>query len=132
VLPGYPDGNAVHERIRKRLNRLKRFVAHLVLTVVVCLALTLAIEQSWLPRSTEGVIPLLVLLYIAHALWIGYREASNFIVQQEIERERRRTDAEAAEKPKRGSRLALDDDGELVEMPDEETEQPAEKSKRGG
>jgi hypothetical protein len=80
----------------------------------------------------EFLIPVVVLVYIAHALWIGYQGASSFIVQQAIERERRRTDAETAEKPKRGNRLILDDDGELVEVPDEALEQPAEKSKRGG
>jgi hypothetical protein len=132
MLPGYLDEEAVRERVRKRLTRLKLFAAHLVLTVAVCLTLTLAIDQAWLPKSVEGLIPIVVLVYIAHALWIGYQEASNFIVQQEIERERRRADAEAAEKPKRGNRLILDDDGELLEAPDEATEQPAEKSKRGG
>ncbi len=131
MLPGYQDDDAVRERIQKPLRRLRFFFAHLVLTVVVALALTLAIEQGWLPKSVEFLIPTVVLVYLAHALWIGYQGASSFIVQQAIEREQRRADAETAEKPKRGNRLILDGDGELVEVPDEAVEQSAEKSKRG-
>jgi hypothetical protein len=130
--PGYLDEEAVRQRIQKRLRRLRLFVAHLVLTVIVSLGLTLATERAWLPKSLDGLIPIVVLVYLAHALWIGYQGVSGFIVQQEMEREQRRADAEAAEKPKRGSSLILDDDGELMEVPDEVVEQPAQKSKRGG
>jgi hypothetical protein len=130
--PVYLDEDAVRERIQKPLKRLRFFFAHLVLTAVVALGLTLAIEQAWLPKSVEFLIPTAVLVYIAHALWIGYQGASSFIVQQAIEREQRRANVEAAEKPKRGNHLILDGDGELVEVPDEALEQPAEKSKRSG
>jgi hypothetical protein len=101
------------------LLRIKRLFVHLVATLVIAVGMTVAAQRFDVPKSAaEVVIPAAVLLFIAHALWLMYREGQQFIIRQEIERER--ADAEMDEKPKREERLALGDDGELIEITDDE------------
>lgn len=111
------------DRINQRLLRLKRLFVHLVLTVVLALSLTYTSNPA-IQSASDTLIPVIVLLFIAHAFKVMYREAEHFIVQQEMAAQ----DAELEEKPKRGGRLVLDDDGELVEIFSDD--EPEEKPKR--
>ncbi|MBZ0287243.1 MAG: hypothetical protein K8I30_06485 [Anaerolineae bacterium] len=104
------------DRLQKRLNRMRRVFIHLVLTLIIVLSITWAVEQTHVPRSLENIVPAAVLLFIAHALWVVYQESSAFIVHQEMQRAG--YDEDAREKPKRGA-FTIDDEGELVEIMDE-------------
>ncbi len=128
----FPDENVIRERAAKRLSRFRRLIVHLGLTVVIALGLTFAIDQFRLPRVVEVVIPLAVLLFIAHAFWLMYVAARDRITEQEFERERqRRADRAraAVSKPKRAQHFSLSDDGELVQVDDSPE---YEKTKRQG
>jgi hypothetical protein len=114
-------GDMVDKRIHRRLLKWKRLAVHLIFTFVIAIGLTIAIEGGNLSRDFEFVIPAAVLLFIPHALWVSYGEMRNFIVRQEYERTGLSVD-DTDEKPKHGSRLMLDDDGELVEYIDIEDE----------
>jgi hypothetical protein len=104
------------ERIEKRLNQVKRLFTHLVLTIVFALGMMWAVSQLDAPKRLEDdLIPIAVLAFIAHALWVMYGAAKQFIIDQEIGREER-TDME---KPKRNSHLVVDNDGELLEVLDD-------------
>jgi hypothetical protein len=67
----------------------------------------------------EGIIPLVVLLFVGHALWVMSCEARHFIVQQETAAYQ----AGLPEKPKRGE-VGIGDDGELVELSEDEAPDP--------
>jgi hypothetical protein len=105
-----------HDRLRKRLNRMRRVFIHLVLTLIIALSITWSVEQMNAPRSIENLVPVAVLLFIAHALWVTYQESSAFIVHQEMQRTG--YDEDMSEKPKRGA-FTIDDEGELVEIVDD-------------
>ncbi len=122
------DENSVHERVTKRLNRIKRLIVHLVLTVAVALLLPLATTHGLISHDLEALIPLVVFTFIGHAFWLIYQEAQDRIVQQEIEREQQRVASLVeAVKPKRAQHFSLNDDGELVEIPDESSEKAKRK-----
>jgi low temperature requirement protein LtrA len=110
-------GNDVQERIEKRLNRFRRFFGHLVLTVIIALGTTKLVEDLGAPRQWENIIPVAVMIFIAHALWLMYREVKQMIIQQELQREQQ-TDLVWSDKPKRY--YVAEDDGELVEVTAEE------------
>jgi hypothetical protein len=120
----------VLERVEKRLNGIRRLFVHLILTVVIALGLTWAVDQLGVPRKAEDIIPLAVLLFIAHALWVMYTEMRYRIVQEELSRAQE-SDANLDDKPKRGGSFALDDDGELVELIYEEDSEGEQAAKRG-
>jgi hypothetical protein len=102
------------KRIQNRLKRVKRLFVHLALTLMIVLGIIYAVDQLGISaRIEDDMIPIVVLLFIAHALWVMYQEAENFITQQETQR----ADA-PEEKPKHY--LALDDDGELTEIIEDE------------
>lgn len=122
------EDDEVRQRVRNRLTRIKRFFLHLVVTIIACLALTLGINQFGLSRSLEPAIPILVLLYIAHAISLGYQETVSFIVQQEMGRVERSDDISIEEKPKRGQALVLGDDGELEEVLERPTHETRQRS----
>ncbi len=109
------DENAVQERVTRRLNRYKRLLAHLLITLVLVAIL------SWANFQVNILVPAVVLLFIAHALWVAvYQEAKETIIHQEMERARQSAPAAFAEKPKREQHFSLKSDGELVEITDEE------------
>jgi hypothetical protein len=104
---------STQQRIQQRLNRMRRLFAHLVLTLLIVLGIIYSVDHLGIPPQTEDdLIPIVVLLFIAHALWVGYQEAGQFITQQETQR----GDSydELDEKPKH--HLGVGDDGELTEV----------------
>ncbi len=109
--------NTVHDRVQRRLLKWKRLILHLILTLVIAIGLTMAIEGGGLSRDFEFLIPAAVLLFIPHALWVSFCELRNVITRQEYERAGVSLD-DVDEKPKRGGHLLVDDDGELLEMID--------------
>jgi hypothetical protein len=115
----YQD-TALSERVHHRLWRLRRLVIHLVITLILAVSMSLILEQPNAPEVLETLIPAVVLVFIAHALWFSYQEAQRYIVQQESNRE----EAGLSEKPKRGVRMSLSDDGELIELPEAFDEKP--------
>jgi hypothetical protein len=84
---------------------VKRLFVHLAATIALAVGLTILIEQRGASRDLEFIIPLAILVFIAHALWLAYQVAQRVLGEQE-----------AKEKPKRSERLADDDDGEVVAM----------------
>lgn len=119
MISGRSD-NAVESRVSSRLLRVKRFFVHLIVTLVVAVGLTAASARGWVANeAADALIPAAILIFVAHALWLAYQEATYMIVQQE-------TGDDWDEKPKRDTRLAVGDDGELVEI----DEPHAEKRKR--
>ena len=114
----------VEERIQKRLLRRKLLLLHIGLTILMTLATVWAVEIFNLPSKVEdAVIPVLVLLMLAHALWSKYQDTSYRIIQEEMQR----GDLSAHyEKPKH--HIVIDDDGELTEIMDDEA--PHVKQKR--
>lgn len=115
---------SVNERAGKRFFRLKVLFVHLVATLVIALGVTLAMDRFNLSRAIEGVIPAAILLFVAHALWVMYREARAWIIHQEMRAE---TGSEA--KPKR-QQFRVGDDGELIETTDWVEETQPQKPKR--
>jgi len=112
------SNSLTRERIEKRLSRMKRLFIHLALTIFFALAVMWSVNQLSAPaRLEDDLIPVAVLAFIAHALWVTFCEAKYFIISQEMQREQH-TDVE---KPKRGNHLVIDDDGELTEVLDEDT-----------
>jgi len=108
------------------LNRMKRLFIHLALTLVITLGIIYSVDNLGLPaRVEDDIIPIVVLLFIAHALWLVYQEARYSIIQQEMQRS---AGDDEAEKPKH--QLEISDDGELVEVFFDDAE--PEKVKHGG
>jgi hypothetical protein len=121
------DSVTPSERANRRLRRLRLLFVHLVLTIILALGLTYLSNlepfslsifggEVHIPGAADSVIPVVVLLFVAHALWFVYREARNFIVRDEMPRQ----ETVLQEKPKREQHFVLDDDGELVEVPVED------------
>lgn len=114
----------VEERIQKRLLRRKLFSLHAGLTILVALATVWAVDVFNLPDKTqEIIIPAAVLLLIAHGLWSKYQDGVERIIREEMQRGE---PGDFYEKPKH--HMAIDDDGELTEIVDDEA--PREKHKR--
>lgn len=110
--------SGTQKRIQKRLNRMERLFTHLAVTLVITLGIVYGVEYLGIPAQTEdAIIPIVVLLFIAHALWVMSSEAKHFIIQQETGQASSSYNNEDEEKPKR--LLALDDDGELTEIIDD-------------
>jgi hypothetical protein len=85
---------------------------HLALTILIVMLITWSVDLVGMPRQVEDmVIPAVILLFVARALWFVYQESGSTILEQETERERYN---DLDEKPKR--RLAVGDDGELTEI----------------
>ena len=104
-------GSGTEKHMQSRLNRVKRLFAHLALTLVIVLGIIYSVDHLGVPARIENdLIPIFVLVFIAHALWVVYQEAVHTITRQEMQHEA----DYSAEKPKR--HLALDDDGELTEI----------------
>jgi Co/Zn/Cd efflux system component len=104
---------AASKRLQSRLKRVKGLFVHLVLTLVLTLGIIYGVDHLGLAARTEDdVIPILVLLLIAHALWVVYQEAVHAITQQEMQNAG--LDDVMEEKLKR--RLGVGDDGELTEI----------------
>lgn len=110
-------GNDVQQRIQKRLNRIRRYIGHLVLTLIIAIGTTKLVEDLGAPREWENIIPVAVLFFILHTVWLAYREVKQYIIQQEMQREEP-LDLNWSDKPKRY--YVAQDDGELVEVSAEE------------
>lgn len=110
------EENEVRDRITWRLARLKRLFIHMGITLVVVIGLTFALEQRAIPADLEVLIPAAVLLFIAHAFWVMWLEAKHYIVQQEMSSQH----TERQEKLKHSEIVGIGDDGELVELPEDE------------
>jgi len=100
--------------IEKRVNRIKVLFVHLIVTISLALAIMWAVDQLGLPQKAEDIIPLAVLMFVGHAMWLLYEEGRNYIIHQEMGRTQE-SSADLEEKPKRNGPLALDDDGEFAD-----------------
>jgi hypothetical protein len=99
----------IQDRVEKRLRRRNHLFIHLALTLLLVILIAgLGVSQ----QIEDTVIPAVVLLFVARALWFVYQESGTAILHQEIEHERY---DDMDEKPKH--HLAIGDDGELTELP---------------
>lgn len=123
------NADVTQARISQRLLRYKRFMLHLVATVVVAVGLAVAVDRFGMPGNVQDILsPVVVLLLLAHAFWLMYAESATAITRQEMQAGQGNLEWE--EKPKNDTQLAIGEDGELVEIIGEDEVYP-DKRKRG-
>lgn len=125
-LDEYLDQDRIRQRVRARLSRIRRLIIHIVLTIGVIAASVYAAEEAVISQGMGAALSIAaVAVFVAHAMWLGYHEASAVITRQEIERERERAHSDAIEKEKRASSASytITDDGELIPIDDEQSYQ---------
>ena len=139
--PNMPSEEEIRRRVEKRIKQRNEFYSHLAVYVVCNLMMWMIWALTRDPGETIGFPwPLIVMFgwgigLGSHALTVYFNSASRVearerAIQREIERERERlANDEYYEKPKRDQRLRLTDDGELIEIGDDEVED-GEKRKR--
>lgn len=107
----------IRRRIERRSRRWMLLLSHMVLYVFVNLALWLmsAPDDRRLAIFSTTIWFAIVLLHAIRLIW---REATDWAIKREL---RRVYGADEPFKSKRSARLALSDDGELVDFSDGET-----------
>lgn len=149
-MSAYLNEDEIRARVRQKMARRRRFMAHLVTYIVVNGVLWLGwLTTLWTMRQMGGFDfdswpfsmmripwPLVVMVFwgiflLAHGIrayqQTTAQEREDLAVQREIERERKRLGEAAFEKPKRHA--SLSDDGELV-FEEEHREEPARQRKQ--
>lgn len=103
------DNHTVEQRVNRRMNRIKRLIAHGVLTLIIFYGILFAGAAEVITALPAVMIVLLLIFsLIAHGLWLGLPTLRETLTRQEEENT-------FYEKPKR-SRLELSDDGELIDV----------------
>jgi 2TM domain-containing protein len=140
--PNMPSEEEIRRRVEKRIKQRNEFYIHLA----VYIAVNLLLWGIWFFTSNfhNGednfpwpFIPMMGwgIGIVAHGLTVYFNsarriEARERAVQREIERERERlANDDHYEKPKRDQRMRLTEDGELIEIADDDAEE-IEKRKR--
>ncbi|NWG16882.1 MAG: 2TM domain-containing protein [Chloroflexi bacterium] len=122
---GKPDFDSIRQRVERRFHRRYELAAHIVMYLVI-------VGGLWALRLPGMALALIAgawgLVVLIHGLQILFAEMSDSAIEREIERERSRF--YEADKPKRSQHLRLSDEGELLDVIEEEWE-AEEKYKRG-
>jgi hypothetical protein len=115
------EDQSIQQRVNQRLSKMRRFFIHLMFMIGGTIAFGVAGNYSDALNDYAGiVIPLLIFSFIAHAVWFGYTEAADRMIQEELARHQY-MDSDNREKPKRSvpDRLIETLDGEVLEVIDE-------------
>jgi hypothetical protein len=116
----------IRKRIQKRYDDRAGFFIDLVCFLVFCGGIWVAWFGTWPMESRmTAVIPLVITLgwgvgVLSHMITFVMGEARERAIEEAIERERAWRDGSLLEKPKREQRMRLSDEGELVEVVEED------------
>lgn len=125
-----PAGDSAYDRVRARVERRYRRRYELAAHVLMYLFIMVGLAFLRLPPPALGLLAGAWGLVLAvHALQLVFAEFSDRAIEREIERDlalRSRI-----EKPKRGGRLELSDDGEVVEVVENDWDFDDKQKRRG-
>ncbi len=123
-----PDYNEIRKRVSQRYENRTQFAGHLASFIILNGLLwtgLLGISHGWLLTAFTG---LWFLGLVIHFVNFVLTEARERAIERAIERERAWVSGEVTgEKPKRDPRTRLSDDGELLEVIDDDWEQGAQR-----
>ncbi|MBI5671000.1 MAG: hypothetical protein HZC41_23650 [Chloroflexi bacterium] len=119
------DFDGIRTRIERRYRRRFELAAHVVFYVFI-------VGGLWLLRMPPPALPLLAgvwaLVLALHALQFIFAEFTDRAIEREIERERARV--YGSDKPKRDRKVRLSDEGELIDVAEDEWDDGDQQQRR--
>lgn len=124
--PASTDYDGIRARVERRYRRRYELAAHIVLFLFIVVGLLLLRVP---PRALALLGGVWALVLVVHGLQVVFAETTDRAIEREIEREQERM--YEAEKPKRDRRMRLSEDGELIEVIEDEWDDGGKQKRQG-